>query len=92
METPAEIIEALSGQEVWTGMVSVRAYARHRLQRLEMQSGLAKRAVFQALPYAVKQARSLLQPEDLTEYDAGLKPQWKDDRENRIIWRSQPKT
>jgi len=86
METPAEIIEALSGQEVWTGMVSVRAYARHRLQRLEMQSGLAKRAVFQALPYAVKQARSLLQPEDLTEYDAGLKPQWKDDRENRIIY------
>ncbi|KAI9877850.1 MAG: hypothetical protein M1830_002653 [Pleopsidium flavum] len=86
MGTPAEIIEAPSGQENWTGMVSVRKYARHRLQRLEMHSGLAKRAILQALPYAVKQASSLLQPEDLTKYDQDMKPLWKHDRENRVVY------
>lgn len=61
-------------------MVSVRTYAQYKLQQMGMQSRLAERGICQALPYAVKQAKSLLQPDGhLHEADLrGLsRPDWK---------------
>lgn len=92
MGTPAEIIEAPSGQERWTGMVSVREYGQYRLRKSELQAGLAKRALVQALPYAVMQVISLFQPDDLTKYESGMKPQWKSDRQSRVIYNSKLRT
>ena len=85
MDTVLEIVKAPSGQESWSGMVSVRTYAEHKIQHLEMHSGIAKQALYQALPYAVKQASHFLQPADLTDY-ADLKPQWKSQRESRVVY------
>jgi hypothetical protein len=55
-ERAVEIIEAPTGHENWSGMVSVRTYAKQRMRDLQMHSGDANRALYQALPYAVKQA------------------------------------
>jgi hypothetical protein len=80
LDKPAEIVHAPSNLGSWTGMVSVRTYAQYKLQQMGMQSGLAERAICQALPFAVKQAKSLLQPDSyLDETDLrGLgRPDWK---------------
>lgn len=51
-----------------------------------MHSGDANRALYQALPYAVKQAPRLVQSADCTEYATNLKPQWKTQRELRVVY------
>ena len=89
MNSPAEIVEMNTVAErksSWTGMVSVQTYAKTRFQRLGLHSDLAKRAVVQALPYAVKQVTDLLQPTDLSEYDSGIMPAWKETQERKHVY------
>ena len=69
-------------------MVSVRTYAEHKIRQLKLHSDIAKQALYQALPYALRQVKSLLQPADLTEYNGGLKPLWKLYRDSRGLYDS----
>lgn len=86
MSDLSEIFELTAGREIWTGIVFVQIYAQYRLQRLQLNSDLAKRATLQVLPYALKQVTELLIPEDLSEYDTGIKPRWKELREEITVY------
>ena len=87
IETPAEMIETVPARQgEWAGMVSIRTFAQQRLRQLEMHTGLAKQALIEGLPYGVNQAVRLLQPDDLSEYELGQKPQWKVARERHVIF------
>jgi hypothetical protein len=52
-------VEGQSGTG-WTGMVSIGSYGKLLLQEYGMNSGLAKQAVHQALPFAISQVLSTL--------------------------------
>ena len=78
IDKPAEIIESQFGNDNWAGMVSVHTYAQHKFQQLNISTDLARRAVLQALPYAVKRASCALQPDDVGENEDPKKmPEWK---------------
>jgi len=86
---PAEIVDVNIVREpknYWTGMLRIDSYVKIRFHQLGLHSDLAKRAIVQALPYAVRQAVDLLQPEDLCEYDSGLKPAWKETSERKRLY------
>ena len=85
--TPAEIIDTVPARQgEWAGMVSIRTFAQQRLRQLDLHAGLTKQAVVEALPNAVRQAVSLLRPDDLSEYEFGQKPSWKGTREKYSVF------
>jgi hypothetical protein len=75
---PAEIIESPFAHDRWQGMVPVQTYAEHKLQLLNLSSDLARRTILQALPYAVKRASHVLQPEGIAiNLKPEQMPEWK---------------
>jgi hypothetical protein len=71
MEAPSDLVEARLGSD-WTGMVSVEEYGRWSLYELKFDTGPAKEALLQALPFAIRHIIQSLRFSKYRRFDPSL--------------------